>query len=47
MIDRADLIVVYVNHLSGGAYQAMQYAEKKGKRILNLAKITELLRYGK
>ena len=37
MIDRADLVVVYVNHLSGGAYQAMQYAERKEKRILNLA----------
>ena len=33
MIDRADLIVVYVNHLSGGAYQAMRYAEKAEKRV--------------
>ena len=41
MIDRADLIVVYVNHLSGGAYQAMRYAERKGKRILNLAEVVD------
>ena len=41
MIDRADLVVIYVNHLSGGAYQAMQYAEKKGKQILNLAEIVD------
>lgn len=41
MIDRADLVVVYVNHSSGGAYQAMRYAEKKGKVILNLAEIVD------
>ena len=41
MIDRADLIVVYVNHSSGGAYQAMRYAKRKGKRILNLAEVVD------
>ena len=41
MIDRADLVVVYVNHLSGGAYQAMRYAKRKGKRILNLAEVVD------
>ena len=41
MIDRADLVVVYVNHLSGGAYQAMRYAKRKGKRILNLSEVVD------
>ena len=41
MIDRADLVVVYVNHSSGGSYQAMHYAERKGKRILNLAEVED------
>jgi len=41
MIDRADLVIFYVDHNSGGAYQSMKYAEKQGKKILNLADETE------
>ena len=37
MVDRSDLVVFYVEHNSGGAYQTMQYAQGKGKRIINLA----------
>ena len=36
MIDRADLVVVYVKNESGGAYQALKYAEKNEKRIINI-----------
>ena len=36
MIDRADLVVVYVKNKSGGAYQTLKYAEKNEKRILNI-----------
>lgn len=36
MIDRSDLVVVYVKNESGGAYQALKYAEKNQKRIINL-----------
>ncbi len=36
MVDRADLVVVYVKHESGGAYQSLKYAEKNEKRIINL-----------
>ena len=36
MVDRSDLVVCYVNHLSGGAYQTMQYAKKSGKKVINL-----------
>lgn len=37
MIDRSDLVICAVEHNSGGAYTAMSYAEKLGKRIINLA----------
>ncbi len=36
MVDRADLIICYVENKSGGAYKAMRYAEKMGKKIINL-----------
>ncbi|MBR2044391.1 MAG: hypothetical protein IJ946_08660 [Clostridia bacterium] len=38
MVDRADLIICYVNREFGGAYKAMKYAEKRQKPIINLAK---------
>ena len=37
MIRRADLVVAWVEHPSGGAYTAMRYAKKCQKNILNLA----------
>lgn len=37
MVDRSDLVVFYVTRNHGGAYQTMQYAQRKGKRIINLA----------
>lgn len=37
MIDRADLVVCFVNHPSGGAFTTLQYAKKQGKEIINLA----------
>lgn len=37
MAERADLIICYIEHQSGGAYQAVQYAEKLGKTVINLA----------
>ena len=36
MIDRSDMVVVYVKNESGGTYQALKYAEKNQKRIINL-----------
>ena len=38
MIDQADIIIAYVNHEFGGAFTALQYATKRKKTILNLAK---------
>lgn len=37
MVDRSDLVIFYVTHHSGGAYQTMQYAKGKGKTIINIA----------
>ncbi len=37
MIDRSDLVICCIQHKSGGAYRTIQYAEKQGKRIVNLA----------
>ena len=36
MIGRSDLVVCCVQHNSGGAYRALQYAEIQGKRIINI-----------
>ena len=37
MVEQADLVIVFVEKESGGAYAAMQYAEKLEKQIINLA----------
>lgn len=37
LVERSDLVVFYVEHNSGGAYQTMRYAQKQGKQIVNLA----------
>ena len=36
MVDRSDLVVFYVDHSSGGAYQTLRYAQRKNKDHLNL-----------
>lgn len=36
MVDRSDMVVVYVKNKTGGAYQSLKYAEKNQKRIINL-----------
>ena len=40
MIDMSDLIIFYVTNTQGGAYKALKYAEKSGKKIINLANLT-------
>ena len=37
MVDRSDLVICYVEHNSGGAYQTIQYALKQEKEVINLA----------
>ena len=38
MIDKADLIIAFVNHEYGGAYKTLKYAQRKRKRIIILSK---------
>lgn len=38
MVENSDLVLVYVTKFCGGAYEAMRYAEKLKKRIINLAR---------
>lgn len=35
--DRADLILCYIEHSSGGAWNAVKHALKQGKTVINLA----------
>ena len=36
MIERSDLVVVFVEYKNGGAYSAMKYAQKLDKPVINL-----------
>ena len=37
MVDRSDLVVFFVEHYEGGAYQTMCYAMQQDKQYINLA----------
>lgn len=37
MVDRADLVVFYVERASGGAYQTLTYAQKKEVSYINIS----------
>ena len=37
MVDRADLIICYIEHNEGGAYKIVKYASELNKSIINLA----------
>ncbi len=37
IVDRSDLVICCIQHKSGGAYRTLQYAEKQGKKIVNIA----------
>ena len=39
MIDKADIIIAYVNRSFGGAYKSLQKAKKKNKKIINICEI--------
>jgi len=41
MVDRADLIICYIEHEKGGAWQTVDYAIKQGKLVINLADETD------
>lgn len=37
MVEQSDLVIVYVKRKKGGAYAAMQYAEKAKKKTINVS----------
>lgn len=37
VVSKSDLIIAYVSHPYGGAYRSFQYAQKRNKKIINLA----------
>ena len=37
MVDRADLIICYIGHQKGSAWQTVDYAMKQGKAVINLS----------
>lgn len=39
MVDRSDLVICYIEHNSGGAYQTIQYALGREKKVVNLAEV--------
>ncbi len=39
MVEKADLVISYINHNYGGAWQTYQHAKRKGKEIINLGQL--------
>ena len=42
MVDRANLIICYVEHNEGGAWQTVQYAIRQEKTVINLAENADI-----
>lgn len=38
MVDKSDMVICYVERRNGGAWTAVNYAKKQGKRMIDLAK---------
>lgn len=47
MVERSALVICYVEHQSGGAFQAVKYARKLKKRVYNIAEQMEIIPEGK
>lgn len=41
MVDRSELIISYIDKVSGGAYNTIKYAERQNKNIINIAEIVK------
>ena len=39
MISNSDTVIAYVNHNFGGAYNSLQYAKRKKKKIINVCDV--------
>lgn len=42
MAERSELIICYITRKSGGAFRAIQYAKKIGKKLINIATQSDL-----
>jgi len=42
MVDRADIVICYLENNHGGAWQTVDYAKKQEKTIVNLAEYIEM-----
>ena len=41
MMENADLVIAYVNRNYGGAYQSLQIAKRRKKKIINIGELSE------
>ena len=41
MVDRADLVICYIEYNEGGAYKTMKYALERDKAVINLSSIID------
>ncbi len=41
MVERSDMVICCIEHNSGGAYTAVKYAIKLGKKVVNVALVEE------
>ena len=39
IVDRADLVICYIENKEGGAWQTVEYAQKQGKTVINLSEL--------
>ncbi len=39
MVENSDIIIFYVDKAYGGAYATMEYARRKGKKIINVGSV--------
>ena len=37
MVEKSDIVIAYITHTWGGAYQTYKYAKRKRKRIINIS----------
>lgn len=38
MVEQSDIVISYIERSGGGAAKVVEYAERKGKRVINLYK---------
>ena len=46
MVDRADLVICYIQYEKGGAWQTVEYAIEQGKAVINIAEDLDIRERG-